>query len=421
MITKIKMQFRDGKHFLKFSLVSLFGQAIGALIPFGIAKILNPEGFGIYSLSMIIIFFFVSSLISVSQTPFIVYSNQERQKTGRINKTFSIQLIFLLLSIVLFVIMFVLFKNFILNFIESKDTNLLFFMFLAFVGISLKTFFINIFLCFNKKLLYSVVELFYYSFCAILVLLSYLGGVFSLNFVLLTYFLSALIVIILYLRKVNVSLFFPFIFDKDQFVAIFNFTKWQVFGLVAAYFISWGGSLILKYFVSIEQVGVYSLGYTFFNGFITLTFFINVYFLPFISANINNKKVIKDYLYNKRPKLFLLGSFLLILSGVIIPFGIDLIYGKEYQFAKNVFWILLVGNFVALYNVFYTPLLNSLERFKFYQISNIIHLFLSLILTLFLVPLFGILGAAIATTIAYFAKMAIFEVYFRIKLKKMIE
>jgi Na+-driven multidrug efflux pump len=45
---------------------------------------------------------------------------------------------------------------------------------------------------------------------------------------------------------------------------------------------------------------------------------------------------------------------------------------------------------------------------------------LNLLLTFLLVPVMGLLGAAVAAVVAYFCRAVIIELYFRVKLKKQL-
>ena len=80
MINKIKKNLKDGKNFIKFGLINTFGQFFALVLSLILAKFLNPTGFGVYSLSLMIIALFSALLINSSQTPFIIHANQERRK-----------------------------------------------------------------------------------------------------------------------------------------------------------------------------------------------------------------------------------------------------------------------------------------------------------------------------------------------------
>ena len=79
MIKGLKQDLKGGKFFLIFSAIKILAQGLFALMPLIIAKFLNPDGFGSYSLSLMIVLFFVSLFINASQTPFVVYAGEEQK------------------------------------------------------------------------------------------------------------------------------------------------------------------------------------------------------------------------------------------------------------------------------------------------------------------------------------------------------
>ena len=410
MIDKFKKELNQSKTFFSFSFLKIFGQGIAFILPLAIAKILSPEGFGSYSLSMMIVFFFTSAFIASSQTPFIVYANEELKKTKKINKSFSVQLLFLYTSIIFFIILTFVFSNHITNFANISNLQLAF-LFLAYLGIGLNSVIENLFLALNKRINHSLYSLAIGIVNVVLLLFFYFQNNLNLNTVFLIYFLSSIISALLFLHKIDITILFPFVFDKKLFREMFQWTKWQIMGLTAVYFINWGDNLVLRYFVSMEEIGIYNLGYQIFKGLISLTFILNSYFLPFISQNIDNKERMRNYLYVKRPKIMLAGVFCIILLYFIIPKSFNLIYGDIYTESVTILKILLIGNIIVLYNVFYTPILNSLKKYKFYQLSNIAHIAINILLNVILVPIIGASGAAVATVIAYFCKTVMFELY----------
>jgi len=412
MYNELKNQIKQSKSFLSFTSLSVLGQLIYFLTPLIIAKVLNPSGFGSYSLSMMIIFLFTSMFIASSQTPFIIYANEELKKTRKINKAFSIQLIFLLSSIVFFVLLTLLFNRYILEFAQITNIQL-FFLFLAYIGIGLKTFIEKLFLALNKKINYSLYGLTLGIFSLIFILLLYYFEKMCLETVFLIYFATPIIALFLFLKEINFNKLLPLQVDKQLFKEMFDFTKWQMMGLTAVYFINWGDNLVLRYFVSIEEIGVYNLGYQMFKGLISLTFILNSYFLPFISQNIDNKEKIRNYLYVKRPKIMLAGTLIIILIFIMTPYLFNIVYGDIYKESVNVLRILLIATMISLYKTFYTPIINSLKKYKFTAIINVIQISVNLLANIILIYLFGFIGAAWGTLISYFISCVGYEIYIK--------
>ncbi|AKB24328.1 Membrane protein involved in the export of O-antigen, teichoic acid lipoteichoic acids [Methanosarcina sp. MTP4] len=410
MINSLIKNLKQSNSFLSFTSLSALAQGIGFILPLIIAKILSPEGFGSYSLSMMIVFFFTTAIVSSSQTPFIVYSNEELKKNNKINKAFTAQLMMFLSSILIFAFLLLAFSNPIAKFAQISFNQLIL-LYFAFLGIGSRELFKNLFLALDKKIFNAL-----YILIVGIINIIFLGIYHQLNFlnlnsIFIIYFLSPLISIIFLAHKIEFKKISSFSYDNEIFKRMITWTTWQIFGLTAVYLINWGDNLILRYFVSLSEIGIYNLGYQIFKGLISLTFILNSYFLPYITKNINNERKIQNYLYVKRPKIMLAGTFGIIIIFLLIPYVFGYIYGDIYKESVTIVRILLIGAIIALYNVFYTPILNSLKMYKFYQISNIIHVLINILLNIIFIQIIGIYGAAVATVIAYFCKTVMFELY----------
>ena len=311
MISKFKKEMIQSKTFLNFTFLKILGQGMAFIVPLAIAKILSPEGFGSYSLSMMIVFFFTSAFIASSQTPFIVYANEELKKTGKINKAFSVQLLFLLSATIFCILFIFIFSKYIINFTKISNLQLMF-LFLAYLGIGLNSFVENLFLALDKRINHSRYFLVVGFTSLVLLLYFYFENNLNISTIFLIYFISSIISTTFFLYQIDFKKLFPFVFDKGLFSDTFHWTKWQIMGLTAVYFINWGDNLVLRYFVSMEEIGIYNLGYQIFKGLISLTFILNSYFLPFVSQNIDNKERMRNYLYVKRPKIMLAGTLCMI-------------------------------------------------------------------------------------------------------------
>lgn len=416
MLAQIKGKIAGSKSFINFSIIKILAQGIFAIMPLVVAKFLNPAGFGSYSLALMVVLFFVALFINASQTPFVVYANEENKEQNKINKSFSGQVLVLLISVALFFVLTLVFKKYLITFAQISGSEF-YYLFLAFLGISLKTFILNIFLALNKRTVHAVYEFLYSVFCVILVVIFVAMGVLSLKSVLLLYFLAAFLALIFVIHKFDLKKLFPFAIEKAGFKKFLSFTLWQMFGLSAVYFINWGGNLALRAFVKIEDIGVYNLAFQIFNGLIGLTFILDAYFLPFLSGKTDDTGELRKYLYKKRPQIFILGAVCIIIGFVAAPYFFRLIYGSVYQGSSGVLQILLVANLVFLYTVFYIPLFNSLKKYKFIQIVNIVQVVINLALSFLLVYFWGYIGAAVANVISYITRSIAFEIYFRLKIK----
>ena len=86
MLGYIKRQISLARNLVTFTALKTTGQGLGMIAPLFIAAFFEPALFASYSLAKMIVFFFTALLVLSSQRPFIVYANQERAESGRINK-----------------------------------------------------------------------------------------------------------------------------------------------------------------------------------------------------------------------------------------------------------------------------------------------------------------------------------------------
>lgn len=420
MLDKVKKELRVGKTFLQFVIPKTLGQGLAMIMPLAIARFFSEELFGSYSLARMIIFFFTTLLISSAQTPFIVFANQERAATGKINKTFSVQCLVLFTSLVFFIILSTVFREQILSFTKISEAELVFLR-LAFIGILAKSFMCNLMLALGHRLRNALTEMVFGVLSCLLVFLFYFIGGLTLKNVFLVYFISGLVTLLLLIKAVGWERLLPFTFSSEHAVKMLNFTKWLALGSTAVYFINWGDNLVLRYYNSMDEIGTYNLAYQVFKGIATLMTAIYAYFLPFISEHISNEDKVRDYLLRKRPKILTVGLLSMALLFVFLPYFFRVIYTDSYEEAGLVLRILLIGTALLLYCILYEPVLQALKRYKFSQQLNLFQVVLNLVLDILLVPQVGIIGAAVATVIAYAVKAAVFEAYFRIMLRRLIK
>jgi len=419
MLVKIKQQLREGKQLITFTTLTVMAQALGVVTPLVVAKLFSPGLFGSYTLARMVVFFVAALTISSAQQPFIVYANAERNKTGKINKSFSIQCVFLTISLCLYLVIITLFAGPVASFARISMGDLVF-VSLAFAGFAIKIFVCNLFMALGRRSKGALAGLVYEAVTVIFIVLFYLADSINLRSVFLVYFLSGILLVIFFIWSLDVGLLFPFEFKTKYFKAMLSFTTWGMMGATSAYFINWGDNLVLRFFVSMNEIGIYNLSYSIFKGLIFLISAMGNYFLPFISQHIENKDKLHNYLAVKRPKIIALGLMGLVCVFFSIPHILKLLYGNVYSQSQLVLQILLIANAISLYSIFYSPLLSALKRYKFVNIIAVVQISINIILNLVFVPYLGMLGAAIATVIAYFCRAVIVEIYFRAYVNKKV-
>ncbi len=358
-----------------------------------------------------IIAFFLTLLIA-SMSPFIVFGNQERAQTGKVNKAFSVQVTFLALSLGIIAALIILFNKYFTIFAGINLTDLIFVL-LAFVGLAIKTFVCNLLMAVNERIKNAMAEMVFGMLSlAFIICLALLHSV-HIRFIFTAQFVASIILAAVFTGTINFKLLGPFGIDKGYLRQMFDFAKWVMVGAIAVYFVDWGDNLVLRYYVSMEQIGIYNFAFMIFKGVVVLTSIVDNYFAPFINLNINNKASMRTYIYSKRPKLFLLGFVIICVLSLCAPYTVGLIYKKVYTQSVSILIVLLLASVLCLYSSFYIPFLDALKRYRFAQTVNIGQAVVKITLALLLVPRMGILGAALATVAVYIVRVVLYEIYFR--------
>jgi O-antigen/teichoic acid export membrane protein len=419
MFKTVKEEFFQARTLLGFILLQTLGQAISMAVPLVIAKLFSTDMWGRYSLCEPIIFFFSALLILSAKTPIIIYANQERAETGSVRKTFSIQCIFLAASIVLFATVILIFQKLLVSFANIRTVEL-FYISLAFVAIITKDFASNLFMALNERIKTAYVELAFGLFTLIFLFAFYELGWIDLKSVFLSYFVASLAVLAITLFSINTKMLLPLTFNRAHFLEVLNYTLWMMAGAISVYITTWAATFVLRYYATIEDVGIYNLASKFFKGIMVLIYIFPSYFLPHISENINNPEKVSAYLAHKRPRILVMGLAGLIVAWVLIPYVLNILYANKFMAAVPVTRILLIGCWAFLYTAMYGPLFGAMKIYKFPQIATTAQMALTIGLNLLLIPRFGLTGAAISTVSAYIFLALEFECYYRWKMAKVL-
>jgi|Deesub1362B_J571_1020462.scaffolds.fasta_scaffold00364_1 O-antigen/teichoic acid export membrane protein len=222
-----------------------------------------------------------------------------------------------------------------------------------------------------------------------------------------------------YLRK-----FFPSITNKDirpvfETKKLFSFS-WplSLYG-VFLYLISWINILMLGHFLPSKAVGIYSAAHRTIILVQTAFLSFNSIFAPIISDLYNRKEYIKlSSLYKIVAKWIFSISLPISLLMITFAKNILILFGLEYTVGVHCFIVLVFA--YLLDSAVGTPegIIMMTGRSKLNLINSIILILSNVILNLFLIPNYGILGAALATGFSIFLIniIRIMEVYFLLKI-----
>lgn len=192
-------------------------------------------------------------------------------------------------------------------------------------------------------------------------------------------------------------------FDKKEIRSILIISLPLVPHALGGIVINMSDRIFIEKMISLEMVGIYSVGYMF--GMVVMLFtdaFIKAW-SPWFYKNIaepsdQKKYQIVKYTYIYIMALFVLAIFISILGVFVLPYVVD---EKFYAAKEFVLWIALGYAVRGVYQMFF-PYLVHIGRTSFLAISTIIAAIVNLAFNYFLINIFGAVGAALATIIAFF-------------------
>ena len=171
-------------------------------------------------------------------------------------------------------------------------------------------------------------------------------------------------------------------------------------------------TIMLNYFKTYLEVGLYNSAYKLIDGLSFIPKAILVASFPAMSilhsTNPNTLKV----LYNRAFKyLFLIGLPISIGTTILAERILAFFYGSQYIQAAIVLQILIWAEAFIFLDYLMGSLLNATNRQVLFTISIGITVLLNVIFNLFLIPAYGMVGAAIATLLAELAIFILLSIF----------
>jgi len=183
-------------------------------------------------------------------------------------------------------------------------------------------------------------------------------------------------------------------FFKQKLLIAWPFALTGLFG--ALYFSV--DRVMISFFINDYQVGLYSIGYTFYLFIISLIGIFATAFYPLLSKNVNSKNL--DNILNKFSKIVILFTLPIFFGSIYLAKNIiNLIFGYQYLPGLIAFQVIMGYFLFSSINIVFHHLL-TIYDFQKYQLKIIFFaLLINVILNLFMIPIFGIIGAAISTVV----------------------
>lgn len=409
---KIINFINNRRNFIIFSLLKVLIMVLGLITNIFIVRKLSVNDFGIFSVALMFIGLITTFGFSWSSSSILYYGSREKAKTGSINKTFWARNIIILFSLIITTILFVVFRTQINEYIGLDVGSLI----LIWLYISIAEDYLNqYFLAVKKQILSSMLS--------VTAKIIYIVMIFVFTFDVETLILLNILshaTVLLYIFGINKKDIGKFEFDKDWFKEVLSFSLWQLFGFSGLYLINFGDTAVIKHFMTTEDVGIYNAAYKLFNAIASFAFVISSYYAGSVSQYFtnNDSKKLKQFFYKERLLIFALSTVAHIVVMIFSKPIITTLYGERYVQSVVIFNILMIGSMFRYLTVFYMLYYNTNKKYKLQQIINIFRAILNVGLDIVFIQIFGLIGPAIATTIAMFTAFVFSFFYCEKRIKK---
>ncbi len=379
-----------------------------------LTRLLGAEGKGVYAI------FYANIEILVMLFAFgadmgIIYFGSNKNISN--SKLQGISLYILLISIP-FIAFFLFVVD--IDFLFPKNYNALFFRFFLFGIFSLQlvnTFFtaflkttksfkyINRISLLNSVFNVSTYSLLFYFQSIGLVEVS-IDLIFKVSLIILS--LNSLLWLISFFKEVD---FIPDL-KLSYRLDIFPFYKYIFFVFVSVIinFLNYRFDIwLVSYYEGNSQLGIYALAVNFAMFILLYAKIIGGVMMPYLSEDNDGQR--KKYFTTYSRINFASVIIMVIVLAVVGESFLTLLYGKEFSSSAEPFNILLIGMVFTAMSQLFSIMLFSKGKNNIALLANSVGLISTVLFDVLLIPKYGIIGAAIATTISYFILFSVLLQY----------
>ena len=320
--------FKNSFYNFLFAIISHLG---GAIFTIWIARILHPELFGTYTLTLSIVLLFMS-LGGLGINEAAVRYISLNYKNKKIAKTYFLYFFKIKIVVSLFLaLILILFSKLIASFYNNDSISIILIFGAAYLFFySLMQFVSCIFYAFKnvrvyvyKESIFQIMRLFLLPFLLIFSINFLIGGAIMVS---ITASIVTTLFSLIYLSK-KYSAFFSQKKIKINKKELFNFMKYLSFSSLSVLFLVYTDILILGKFVNFEVVGFYKTASSI--SLLVASFFVFTPLLTPIFTQVNNKKI-KDIFYIFLYYFFMLSIPICIGTIMLSKFIVKILFGEVY-------------------------------------------------------------------------------------------
>ena len=371
-----------------------------------LARTLGPSGMGEWAMVIAAGTILHSLLLNWMHAPMVRFGREEWVQTGSMANTWSSRWPFIMVGLLLCcgLLLFVPFQWLTLFF--HLDCRLAPIVFIAIMGLWLSTETQNL-----MQVRGEFARLGYMSICIdlasiIMLFLVQLGQVSVKGVYTLFLLLQGCNAILWGIALLSVWRTSNFEWHRPTWVTLQRNLKyaWPLIpGFLLGFASDWGDQLILRFYFSSREVGLFQSAYQVMMLLLGLSALISSVLLPrLIDKNFSSTTGARDFMITNGPTTVALGLYLLIPVISAAPFLFSIFMGAQFVAATKVFIVLCAAVPGSLLSSFYGTFFNIQGRFlRSTVLMGSIKIAFNLSLSLVLVPRIGIMGSAIATVISY--------------------
>ena len=388
---------------VKNSIIYLGSSVLNKAIPFLLLPILtnylSPKEYGVLSIFQLMVSFFTAFIgmnmsMNVSKNFFKYSKNQMSLLIGQILMILSVT------TLIYFII--ALATSFFYQEIFSVPTNWIVIIPLISFMIMVNTLNLTLLRNEGKAILFGLFEIVNTAVnmgVTLFLLLMYNYGWYSMALGTIAAYFVFFILSFLYMKKNG---FVTLKYDKTETKNVLKTSIPLIPHVVGGIILTLSDRFFIEEMISLEMVGIYSVGYIF--GMVVVLFtdaFLKAwspwFFRMLSDPNDAKKRRVVKYTY-----LYIIGTFgiafgISIVAKFILPYVVD----ERYQGAEDyIFWVALGYAVHGVYKIFF-PYLVHINKTAFLGFSTLFAAALNLVLNYFLIKEYGAIGAAYATFISF--------------------
>jgi O-antigen/teichoic acid export membrane protein len=230
----------------------------------------------------------------------------------------------------------------------------------------------------------------------------------------ISYILISAICVVYLIKNISTFQILP---KKDDFTVILGFSAPLLITSIMTFIFRDADNLLLGLYATGQDIAIYDINYRTAMISLVLINSIAFLFLPAISELDSNGEIDKiREVFNSVNKLTIIGSSPIVFILILYPsYVVSLLFGPEYN-SPLTLRVLVLGMY---FHIFFGPIGNALTSIGFSKLlmyDNTISSLLNVFLNIILIPMYGMVGAAIATTLAFMFLNILYAIQFREKI-----